>query len=210
MFRRKNKTLQEKFREAIWPKMGWKRVFRYYGLRIYRLNDPPYAVAAGLASGVAVSFTPFIGFHVIISLILARLLNGSMLAALIGTLFGNPWTLPLIWYITYKFGMLILGSHMPEPLPVSFEMDSIFDQPQRFLIPMVIGSIPIGVVAWAATFFPAKRLIMGLQHQRARLRARARLKEMKRRKKLLAQQKEQAREMLEPVTEHHKTPEDMQ
>ncbi len=196
MFRRKKNTLQENFRDAIWPKMGWLRVIRYYGLRIYRLNDSPYAIAAGLASGVAVSFTPFIGLHLIFAALLARLLNGSIIASLIGTLFGNPWTLPLIWYMTYKLGMLILGSHVPEPLPVQFDFTSIFTQPQRFLIPMIIGGIPTGVIAWAATFFFTRRLIKGLQHQRARLRARGRLREMKRRDKIRKKQKELADEIL--------------
>ena len=196
MFRRKKNTLQENFRDAIWPKMGWLRVIRYYGLRIYRLNDSPYAIAAGLASGVAVSFTPFIGLHLIFAALLARLLNGSIIASLIGTLFGNPWTLPLIWYMTYKLGMLILGSHVPEPLPVQFDFTSIFTQPQRFLIPMIIGGIPTGVIAWAATFFFTRRLIKGLQHQRARLRAGGRLREMKRRDKIRKKQKELADEIL--------------
>lgn len=197
MFRRKNKTLQENFRDAIWPKMGWARVMRYYGLRIYRLNDPPYAVAAGLASGVAVSFTPFFGLHLILAALLARLLNGSIIASLIGTLFGNPWTLPLIWYLTYKLGMLILGNHTVESLPTHFDFTSIFMQPQRFLIPMFLGAIPMGVVAWAATFFPILRLIKGLQHQRARLRARGRLREIRRRDKIREMQKQQADEMLQ-------------
>ena len=30
-----------------------------------------------------------------------------MAAALIGTLFGNPWTFPFIWYFTFEIGQLI-------------------------------------------------------------------------------------------------------
>ena len=31
-----------------------------------------------------------------------------MAAALIGTLFGNPWTFPFIWYFTYEIGKLFV------------------------------------------------------------------------------------------------------
>ena len=31
-----------------------------------------------------------------------------MAAALIGTLFGNPWTFPFIWYLTYEIGKLFI------------------------------------------------------------------------------------------------------
>ena len=30
-----------------------------------------------------------------------------MAAALIGTLFGNPWTFPFIWYFTFEIGQFI-------------------------------------------------------------------------------------------------------
>ena len=160
--------------------MGWLRLFRYYGLRLYRLNDPPYAVAAGLASGIAISFTPFIGFHLILAVLLARLLNGSMIAAMIGTLAGNPWTLPLIWFMTYKVGMLVLGNHAPGGIPQGFDVETIFNQPWRYLIPMTIGSIPFALSFWLGTFFPMSRLIRGLQRQRIKRRAKARLRNMRR------------------------------
>lgn len=179
MIRRKNKSLRDSFRQAIWPRMGWLRLFRYYGLRLYRLNDPPYAVAAGLASGVAISFTPFIGFHLILAILLARLLNGSLIAAMIGTLAGNPWTIPLILYMTYKVGMLVLGNHAPAGIPHGFDVETIFSQPWRYLLPMTIGSIPFALSFWLATFFPLVRLIRGLQRQRIKRRAKARLRNMR-------------------------------
>lgn len=185
MFRRKNRSLSQSFREAIWPRMGWLRVFRYYGLRIYRLNDTPYAVAAGLASGVAISFTPFLGFHLLLAALLARVLNGSMLAALIGTLVGNPWTLPLIWFMTYKIGMLVLGNHMAGDIPAGFDMETIFTQPWRYLVPMTIGCIPFALASWLISFFSIKKTIHTLQHRRIRKRAKARLREMRRRRRLL-------------------------
>jgi uncharacterized protein (DUF2062 family) len=178
---RKQRNLQDNFREAIWPKMGWLRVMRYYGLRIYRLDDTPYAVAAGFASGVALSFTPFVGFHLILSLGLARILNGSMLAALVGTIAGNPWTFPFIWLMIYKIGMYILGVAGAHNLPQGFEFALIFEHPSHLFLPMLIGAIPCGVLVWAITFYTTRDLVIGFQRQRQRRRARARLKEIRKR-----------------------------
>ena len=50
-----------------------------------RLPGTPYDIAAGFACGAAISFTPFIGFHVVLGMVIARLIKANMVAALIGT-----------------------------------------------------------------------------------------------------------------------------
>lgn len=174
--RRKNRTLQQKFRDAIWPRMGWLRVLRYYGLRLYRLDDTPYSVAAGFASGVALSFTPFMGLHFLLSIGLARILNGSILAAMIGTIAGNPWTFPVIWLLTYKIGMYVLGVAGAENLPQGFDFAEIFEHPGQWFVPMLIGAIPCAALVWAIVFYTTRDMVVGLQHQRQRRRIKNRLK----------------------------------
>ena len=43
---------------------------------------------------------------------LAWILRGSMAAAIIGTLFGNPWTFPFIWYLSYEVGKLFITNNI--------------------------------------------------------------------------------------------------
>ena len=42
------------------------RLLRLLKMKIYRIRDFPESVAIGLAWGTAVSFTPLLGFHLII------------------------------------------------------------------------------------------------------------------------------------------------
>ena len=182
--KKKDQSLSENFRDALWPKMGWLRVFRYYGLRLYRLNDTPYAVAAGFASGVAVSFTPFIGLHLVISALLARILNGSIIAGLIGTLAGNPWTFPFIWVLIYKIGLYVLGSVNPETIPASLSFSTMWENPTRLFVPMIIGGIPCAIIVWVLSFYICREVVVKFQRQRMRRRALARLKEVKRQRDL--------------------------
>ncbi len=184
--RRKNKTLADDFRNAIWPDMGWLRLFRYYGLRIYRLNDTPSSVAIGIACGISMSFTPFIGLHLLLSAGLAKILGGSILAAMIGTLVGNPWTFPFVWYLIYKIGMFILGVDTVEALPNGFTLTSFFEDPSAFFIPMLVGSIPCAIGTWILSFYPTRTIVARFQRRRRKRRIKAALKRIKRQEKALA------------------------
>ncbi len=76
--------------------------------RLLRLSDSSYSIAAGFACGAAVSFTPFIGFHILLAIALAHLLRSNVLAAIIGTAVGNPWTFPFIFVLLYRVGTAVM------------------------------------------------------------------------------------------------------
>jgi len=61
-------------------------------------------------AGVATSFTPFFGLHFIVAALLARLMRGNILAALMGTFFGNPLTYVPIAWASLTTGHWILGT----------------------------------------------------------------------------------------------------
>ena len=65
--RRRPLRLSERVRAAIWPRMGFRRLLRYLKLKLVRLSASPYSIAAGVAVGVGVSWTPFLGVHIIIA-----------------------------------------------------------------------------------------------------------------------------------------------
>ena len=91
MFRRRKKlSVWEKLRNSIWPQGGWKRYSQYLMMRLHRLKGTPQSIAAGIACGVAISFTPFVGFHFVLAAITAFLLRGNILASALGTAAGNP------------------------------------------------------------------------------------------------------------------------
>ena len=70
-------------------------------IRLKRLQGTPYSIATGFACGVAISFTPFIGFHMILAALTAWLIRGNIIASAIGTIVGNPWTFPFIWLAVF-------------------------------------------------------------------------------------------------------------
>lgn len=72
-------------------------------------------VAKGFAYGCAVSFTPFVGLHTLIALGLASLYKQNKTSALLGTLLGNPWTFPFIWYMDWKTGISLFSNSVVPP-----------------------------------------------------------------------------------------------
>ena len=87
--------------------VAFSRTKKYISLSIKRIKGTPQALSLGLATGIAISFTPFIGLHALLAMFISWVIGGSMAAALIGKLFGNPWTFPFIWYFTFEIGQFI-------------------------------------------------------------------------------------------------------
>ena len=96
--------------DFVYPPGGWGRAFQYVKHRVRRLPDKPERIARGIWAGVFTAFTPFYGLHFIVAVLLARIMNGNMLAALTGTFFGNPLTYFPIGLISLQTGHFLLGT----------------------------------------------------------------------------------------------------
>ena len=110
IFKRRDKRLTLTwFKDLFFPRKGWRRAVDYIIHRVKRLPDTPHKIAIGLAVGVFCSFTPFFGLHIFLAALIAYLCNGNIVAALLGTFFGNPITWPFIAVFSVKLGQLALG-----------------------------------------------------------------------------------------------------
>lgn len=95
--------------EAFWPRGGWSRAVRYVSHRLNRLPDPPHRIARGIFAGVFTAFTPFYGIHFFIAALMAWIMRGNIVAALLATFFGNPLTYVPIGVIAMETGYWLLG-----------------------------------------------------------------------------------------------------
>ena len=192
--RRKELPLWARLKGWLWPSMGWRRLGVYFLMRLTRLSGTAHSIAAGFACGAAISFTPFVGFHIVLSILLALILRGHVIAAAVGTVVGNPWTFPIIWLATYKVGQMMLGSAEAAPWPAvtMFKhivadlgnlvwpiltgeaswaaLKQVLIDLRALIWPMLIGSIPLALVAGAVTYFPLARAINAYQEARLRRR----------------------------------------
>jgi uncharacterized protein (DUF2062 family) len=168
--RREAESFLERMRVHMWPRRSWSRSSRYVVYRLRRLSDTPHAVALGFAIGVFAAFTPFIGTHLIMAMLIAWIIGGSIVAAVLGTFIGNPLTYPLIWYLTYHAGNVMLGGE-----PKAREIDlsggifqSSLEQLWPILKPMMLGCIPAGLLFAALSYVLVKPMVEAYKNRRRR------------------------------------------
>lgn len=170
LFRRRvNPHILEKLRIWAWPRHSWERSFKYLVKRVLRLTATPHAIAAGIAAGVFTSFTPFIGLHITLALVICLVIGGNMAAAVIGTGIGNPLTFPFIWASTYELGRTILGigSAPGDPHAITGGLfSSSYETIMPILKPMTVGCIPIGVPFAIGFYFLARSAVRAYQQRR--------------------------------------------
>ncbi len=174
LFRRRHKpTRVERLRVAVWPRNSWSRSTRYLSKRVLRLTATPHAIAVGFAAGVFASCTPLVGFHFLTAFAAAWLVRGNMIAAALGTSIGNPLTFPLIWAFTFKIGQWILHGRAPDT-----DADQVHRQFQHGLFeksldslwpmlkPMLIGAVPLGIVASTVSYLAVYKSVEVYQRRR--------------------------------------------
>ena len=166
--RRKSLSLLTRVRTVVWPTRGFGRLFSYLAQRVMRMPGSSASIAVGLACGVAVSFTPFLGFHLLLGAMLAYLMRGNMIASGIGTIVGNPWTFPFIWVWIYQLGIWMgvggLQNNMAEleftalfgnifSTVLALDMNYLLEVAWPVIGPMLAGAIPTALASWLMFYF---------------------------------------------------------
>ncbi|HEY0275651.1 MAG TPA: DUF2062 domain-containing protein [Paenirhodobacter sp.] len=202
-------------REQVWPRGGWGRGLQYLRYRINRLPDKPERIARGIFAGVFVSFTPLFGLHLGLCIGLAWVMRGNILAAFIGSFFGNPVTIPIIAVASIECGRRLLGvtarpvgnEHVLETFARAFDdlrhnLVALFthdptkwtglrDFWEAVFLPYLTGGVLLGAMAGLICYAIALPLVRAYQTRR-QAKLRKRLEKI--RAKIAAQT---------PVTERH-------
>jgi uncharacterized protein (DUF2062 family) len=87
----------------------WKRAKRFCVYHVLHADDPPHRLALGIAVGMFVTFTPLIGFQMMISVFLAWLLGANKLVGVPLVWISNPFTIIPIYFPCYQLGCKLLG-----------------------------------------------------------------------------------------------------
>ncbi|MBO6633436.1 MAG: DUF2062 domain-containing protein [Parvibaculum sp.] len=164
----------------FWPRSGWKRAFQYGWRRVWRLSGTPHAIALGVAAGAFSSCTPFLGFHILVAMLIAWVIRGNLIASALGTFIGNPITFPVIWLAVFEVGRYIVGAPAGSDPNIAHAMQQAgaFDRILPSLVPLAVGSVPVGIVLGCVFYVLTRSGVEAYQSQRRKLlaeRAKARL-----------------------------------
>jgi uncharacterized protein (DUF2062 family) len=160
--------------------MGWVRAMRYIKIRIIRLSDSSQKIALGLAIGAGVSFSPLLGTHFIQAGALAYVTRSNVLASLIGTFVGNPWTFPLMWWAAISFGSVLFqliglpaSASLPDEITFSIVWDIIKHEPFRIFAPWLVGGYILGAASVPLYYVLFYQLVNGAKKARKKARERS-------------------------------------
>jgi uncharacterized protein (DUF2062 family) len=153
-------TMGSAVQEALYPSMGYRALCRWLLLKIIRQTQDEHKVALGAAIGMWVNFLPLPGLGGLSSIGLAWALRANIPAAFIAQWPSNPWTFPLIWWVSYVFGRLIIP--MPEgsisfgTLMHNFSWNYLGENwlalMQGVMLPMTVGGQVLGIVLGIITY----------------------------------------------------------
>ncbi len=171
--RRKPLTKLQHLKEIFWPTMGWMRACQYVKHRVIRLSDSDHRIAAGLATGASISFTPLVGTHFIQAGSIAYIFRFNFIAALIGTFVGNPWTFPFMWWAAIEFGSFLFelvglpsSKALPDVVTLPIMWDLLWHQPLRIFLPWLLGGYLLGLFSWPFSYVIFYNLVRGAKAAR--------------------------------------------
>lgn len=173
LFRRRiAETTREKIRKLVWPTMSFRRVFEYYKYRTVRIQASEHSIAAGVAFGCLVSWTPLFGTHLLQCLLFCWITRTNVIAAFIGTAFGNLVTTPFLMLIAYHVGQFVLDifgfdpliQHSPQEL--SEVTETALQVPHIFL-PTLIGGYVVGILTFPLYYYPTYYMVRRARAARA-------------------------------------------
>jgi uncharacterized protein (DUF2062 family) len=142
-----------------------KSLIRRWLDALLHIHDTPERTAAAFALGVFLGFSPFLGFHTIVAVALAFVLNLNRVAVLLGVYSNLPWIIGGYYASATMLGAAILHRGLPrgfrERLVDLFDLSirtqafwqGLGDLLKPLLLPFLVGSL-IGCTLLAAAAYP--------------------------------------------------------
>jgi len=179
----------------FYPRGGWGRAMQYIKHRLHRLPGTPETIARGIFAGAFTVFTPFYGLHFVVAAVIAKVMRGNILAALLATFIGNPLTYLPIALISIHTGHFLLGTdpggiggHIGPAFagawrdlrhniwamftPERAHWDELYLFYQDVFFPFMVGSIIPGLICGVICYYLSVPVIRAYQQRRlAKLRA---------------------------------------
>lgn len=117
------------------------------------MNSSPERIALGVSYGVFIGVLPIYGFHWFLAIGLAILIpRVNKLALILGTNVSLLPAIPFITWASYEIGRLVLPKDYP-PLTFEYFKNLTFKNAHDFYIPLIIGSLILGVICAVISYY---------------------------------------------------------
>ena len=151
------------------PYERMRRFVRFNYLKLLRLKTSARELAMGLAVGVFAGCLPAIPgtpLQTVAALVLAFLLRGNKIAAVIATYHSNPLNWVFFWYVEYKIGKWVLPFDVQFD-PMNMRVEDLATFGWQGLSILIVGGAILGLPLGIGTYFVSLPLIRNYRRRRA-------------------------------------------
>jgi len=132
---------------------------------LLHIEDTPHRTALAFGVGVLIAFSPFIGIHMGIALIVAFAFRLNRVAILFGTYLNNPWTLAPIYVAGTTLGCLLLGVSSDGLDAIDWNLEGwaffqgLWTTLRPYLWPFLIGNTLLGAACGLVGYVVVRRVL---------------------------------------------------
>lgn len=120
-------------------------------------------IALSFAIGVFISFTPLLSLHMILAIAIALLFRFNKVAIIAGAWINNHFTIPFVFYLSYKLGVFVVGGDPVPPSFVNFDIRVLLEYFKVYGIPLFVGTTITGLIAAIIAYYIMYYAILSLR-----------------------------------------------
>ncbi|MFP4106836.1 MAG: DUF2062 domain-containing protein [Phycisphaerae bacterium] len=154
----------------------YRRIKDFVIFRVLHANDTPHRIALGMAIGIFVTWTPTIGFQMLITLGLCLLFRANKAVGVPVVWISNPFTVIPIYGTNYALGCVLTGRKIGKFDVIESAMktsggwwDKAVAWAERtwdIALPLWVGSVVIGLILSTGMYFLTYYSVLAYRSQR--------------------------------------------
>lgn len=110
-------------------------------------------IALSFAVGVFISFTPLLSIHTIMAIGIAILFRFNKVAIIAGAWVNNHFTIPFVFYFSYKIGAVVVGADTAPPSFESLSYRVLLDYFKVYGVPLFVGTTITGLIGAVISYY---------------------------------------------------------
>jgi uncharacterized protein (DUF2062 family) len=141
---------------------GWLR--RRAG-ELLQLDDTPNRIALAFGIGVWLAFSPLLGLHTVLALLIAYFFRLNRAALLVGVYVNNPWTLAPFFMAGTVLGCEIFGVSTEGLEAIDFRLHgrafyrTLLEGLRPYVWPFVVGNTVLGIAGGLAGYVVLREIL---------------------------------------------------
>jgi len=141
------------------------RWLRRTGQILLHVEDSPSRVALAFAVGIFIAFSPLLGIHTALAIVVAIAFRLSKTAILVGAWTNNPWTIAPMYSAGTLLGCYVLGVSPTSLGEIDWALhgrafyESLAAGFRPLLMPFIAGNLVLGAAAALASFLALRFLL---------------------------------------------------